>query len=88
MRRLLLVVAALGAVYSLSEAVKANNNLHAQREVLDEQGQNLDLKVTPQVIEFNQQTIELNGTAGEQHAQLRQKLLEIHQLEATPTTQL
>jgi hypothetical protein len=81
-------VAGVAAAYSLSEAAKANKNLHAQREILDEQGQNLDLTVTPQVIEFNEQTIELNGTAGEQHAQLRQKLLEIHQLEATPMTQL
>jgi uncharacterized membrane protein YuzA (DUF378 family) len=81
-------VAGVAAVYSLSEAVQANDNLHAQREILDEQGQNLDLTVTPQVLEFNEQTIELNGTAGEQHAQLRQKLLEIHQLEATPMTKL
>ena len=51
-------------------------------------GQSLDIKVTPQVVELNEQSIELKGTATEQYTQLRQKLLEIYQLEATPNQQL
>lgn len=82
------VAAAIGAAYSLNEAVQTNRELSAQRELLNEKGQNLDITVTPHVIEFNEQTIELSGTAGEQHAQLRQRLLQIYQLESTPDKQL
>ncbi len=80
--------AAIGAVYSLSEAIKSNKQLGTQRALLDEMGQNLDIKVTPQVVELNDQTIELTGTASEQYSQLRQKLKEIYDLESTPSTQL
>ncbi|HAS23646.1 MAG TPA: hypothetical protein DCR51_11095, partial [Idiomarina loihiensis] len=80
--------AGLGAVYSLSEAIKTNRELGTQRALLDEMGQNLDIKVTPQVVELNDQNIELTGTAGEQYAQLREKLKEIYDLESTPLTQL
>ena len=82
------VVAGAAAVYSLSEAIQTNRALSAQREVLSEMGQNLDIKVTTQVVEMNDQTIELKGTAGEQHTQLRHKLYEIYQLESTPDRQL
>jgi hypothetical protein len=81
------VATAIGA-YNIMDAVKENKAISAQREMLEEQGQSLDLKVTPQVVEFNNQTIELSGSAKEQYTQLRQKLFEIYQLEATPETQL
>lgn len=80
--------AAAGAAYSLNEAVKTNRALGTQRALLDEMGQNLDIKVTPQIVELNEQNIELKGTAGEQYEQLRQKLKQIYDLESTPLTQL
>ena len=85
-------VAAVGggllAANSLINAVKANRVIGAQRKILDEMGQNLDIKVTPQVVEFNDQSIELKGTANEQHAQLRSRLLEIHEIENQQMGQL
>lgn len=81
-------VAGVAAAVSLVDAVKTNKELHAVRDILEEKGENLDIKVTPKVVEFNDQNIELSGTATEQHAQLRQRLYEIYQLEATPDQQL
>ncbi|MGM0526716.1 MAG: hypothetical protein ACQEQ8_11070 [Pseudomonadota bacterium] len=81
-------IAGLTALGSINEAVKANKELQAQRRLFDEMGQNLDIQVSEQVVEVNDQTIELRGTAREQYAQLRQRLKEIYDLEATPTTQL
>jgi hypothetical protein len=85
-------VAAVGggllAANSLINAVNANRVIGAQRKILDEMGQNLDIKVTPQVVEFNDQSIELKGTASEQHAQLRSRLLEIHEIENQQMGQL
>ncbi|MFC3034031.1 hypothetical protein ACFOEE_16085 [Pseudoalteromonas fenneropenaei] len=82
------VVAAAVGAYNLNEAIQSNKAIHAQRDVLEEKGQNLDIKVTPQVVEFNEQTIELTGTAKEQYSQFRHKLLQIYQIEATPDHQL
>lgn len=82
------IAAGAAAIYSLSQAIQTNRELSAQRDVLSEMGQSLDIKVTPQVVELNEQTIELKGTATEQYTQLRQKLFEIYQLEATPNQQL
>ncbi len=82
------IAAGAAAVYSLSKAIETNRQVSAQRDVLSEMGQNLDIKVTPQVVELNDQTIELKGTASEQYTQLRQRLLEIYQVEATPDKQL
>lgn len=80
--------AGVGAAFSLNKAIQSNRELGAQRKLLDEMGQNLDIQVTDQVVEFRDQTIELQGTAAEQYAQLRQRLREIYELEATPDTQL
>lgn len=80
--------AGVTAAVALNSAVQTSRRLSSQRDVLDEMGQNLDIKVTPQVVEFNDQSIELTGTAGEQHAQLKQRLYEINQLEQTPDVQL
>ncbi|KKO48143.1 hypothetical protein VT06_12925 [Arsukibacterium sp. MJ3] len=81
-------ISVLAGVYSIAEAMKSNRELSAQRDVLSEMGQSLDIKITPQVIELNDQTIELQGTASEQLAQFRQRLLDIYQVEATPDIQL
>ncbi len=80
--------AGVGAAFSLTKAVQSNRELNTQRQLLNEMGQNLDIQVSDQVVEFRDQTIELQGTAAEQYAQLRQRLKEIHNKEATPDTQL
>lgn len=80
--------AGVTAAVALSGAVQTSRRISTQRDVLDEMGQNLDIKITPQVVEFNEQTIELKGTASEQHTQLKQRLYEIYQLEKTPDVQL
>jgi hypothetical protein len=82
------VIAGGVGVVGLANAIQNNRRISSQKELFDELGQNLDIKVTPQVVEFNEQSIELTGTASEQHAQLKQRLYEIHQLEETPDTPL
>ncbi|RUO29501.1 hypothetical protein [Aliidiomarina sanyensis] len=76
------------ALYNLGEAIETNRNLRFQRQQLSEMGNSLDIKVTPQVVEFNNQRIELQGTALEQYTQLRAQLQAIYRLEATPDQQL
>ena len=51
-------------------------------------GQNLDIQVADQIVEINDQQIELQGTASEQYYQLRSRLKDIYEMEATPMTAL
>lgn len=80
----------LGAtsLYNIGGAIESNRSLDNQRQLLSEMGQNLDIQVTPQVIEYRDQTIELQGSAREQYTQLRAQLLEIYKVEATPDQNL
>ena len=72
----------------LREAIKTNKELHAQRDLFDEMGQNLDIQVADQIVEIDNQRIELQGTASEQYYQLRARLKDIYDMESTPMTAL
>lgn len=81
-------VAAVGALSNLKDAVDANRELHEVRDILDEAGSSLQVQISPQVIEFENEKIALQGSAQEQYQQLRQRLQEIYRLEQTPDQQL
>lgn len=81
-------IAGATAIYSLSSAVSNNRELGKQRELLNEMGQSLDIEISPQVMEFEDQEIELTGTAGEQYEQWKAHLYRIYELEETPDVQL
>ncbi|WP_394222897.1 hypothetical protein [Alteromonas gracilis] len=80
--------AGIAAIGTLNEAIKTNKELHAQRDLFDEMGQNLDIQVADQIVEIDNQRIELQGTASEQYYQLRARLKDIYDREATPMTTL
>ncbi len=82
------VAAGLGSIYAINEAFKSNARLKVHSEVIDEQGQALDLSVSPTVIEFEDQTLELQGTAQEQYLQWKTHLRKIFKEEETPDIQL
>lgn len=82
------IVLAATSLYNLTGVIENNQNLRFQRQQLSEMGQNLDIQATPQVIEFYNQQIELEGSAREQYIQLRAQLRSIYELEETPETQL
>jgi len=80
--------AGIAAIGSLSQAIQTNKELHAQRDLFDEMGQNLDIQVADQIVEIDNQRIELQGTAAEQYYQLRSRLKDTYDMEATPMTAL
>ncbi|NVK54938.1 MAG: hypothetical protein HWE26_04935 [Alteromonadaceae bacterium] len=81
-------IAIAGAGVAGVLAYKDHSELSELSSVLDEAGSSLDIKVSPQVIEFEGEQIELAGTAAEQHAQLQAKLRELYELESTPDNAL
>ncbi|MFC4701128.1 hypothetical protein ACFO4O_13220 [Glaciecola siphonariae] len=82
------VLGGIGSVVAINEAFKSNSAMKVHNAVIEEQGQAVDLSVGPTEMEFEDNTIELQGTATEQYMQWKTHLRNIYSLESTPDTQL
>lgn len=82
------IAAGVGSVWAINEAFQNNTRMKVHSAVIQEQGQALDLSVSPTVIEFQNQTVELQGTAKEQYLQWKTHLRKVFEAEKTPDIQL
>ena len=82
------IAAGAMSVWAINEAFKNNARMKVHSAVIEEQGQAMDLSVSPTIIEFEDQTIELKGTAEEQYLQWKTHLRKLFEEEATPDVQL
>lgn len=82
------VIGGIASAWSLKDAYQANANLRVHKAVIDELGAGIDLDLSPTVMQFEDETIELQGTATEQYQQWKAHLREIYELESTPDIQL
>ena len=71
----------------LSESFQTSKEAGIHREALEELGQSIDLDLAPQVVKFEEESLELQGTASEQFAQWREFLQKIYAEEKTPNVQ-
>lgn len=81
-------VGAIAAVAAIKTAMDSNENLKEYSNIYDEMGQNLDLKVSPQVRKFEDSEVELSGTASQQYAQWQAHLQELYKANKTPETRI
>ncbi|WP_395339708.1 hypothetical protein PN836_015150 [Ningiella sp. W23] len=82
------VLGGLGSIYAINEAFKSNSAMKVHSAVIEEKGQAVDLSVSPIEMEFEDNTIELQGTASEQYMQWKSHLRKIYEVERTPDLQL
>ena len=82
------VLAGAGGIHMLGKSFQTSDEAKVHREALNELGQSVDMDLAPQVIEFENKTVELTGDAKEQFAQWRKFLKGVYALESTPNTQL
>lgn len=82
------VAAAVGGGVLIFEGFRTSQESKVHREAMEELGQSVDLALSPQVIEFEGEVVELKGTASEQFAQWRAFLQRMYELEKTPDTPL
>ncbi|WDE05845.1 hypothetical protein SG34_002610 [Thalassomonas viridans] len=78
--------AGIGAAYFIKDSLDKNAELKVHKETLDEAGGNLDMALSPSVIELDDNLVELSGTAGEQYEQWKAHLRKIYQLEYASET--
>lgn len=82
------VVGGVAGASLIEKSFQTSEEAKVHREALNELGQSLNVELEPKVVEFDQQTVELTGTAKEQFAQWRTFLQKVYAAEATPDTQL
>lgn len=79
--------AATGAVAGAALLVKSfqtKKEMQVHRDALSELGESIHVEIAPQIIEFENETVELTGNADEQFAQWREFLKRIYEQEKTP----
>lgn len=82
------VIAGAAGALLLNESFQTSKEAKVHRDALAELGESIDVELAPQVVAFQEQTVELTGTAKEQFAQWRKFLQKIYMEERTPEVQL
>ncbi len=82
-----IIAGAVGAEL-LSSSWQTSKEAEVHVDALKELGESIDMELAPQVIEFEEKTVELTGTAKEQFAQWRTFLKKIYAQESVPDVQL
>ena len=77
---------AAGAVL-LSNSFRTSEEAKIHREALEELGESIDIELGPKVVKFEEETVELTGTAKEQFSKWREFLKKIYEQERTPDEQ-
>ncbi len=72
----------------ISNSFQTSKETKIHKDALDELGQSIDADLAPQIIAFEEKSVELTGSAKEQFAQWREFLKEIYLQEQTPDVQL
>ena len=72
----------------LEDAAKYKAEAKMHRDAIQELGGSIDAELAPNVIEFENKTIELSGNAKEQYIEWRKFLKKMYELEKTPDVQL
>lgn len=80
--------ALVGGAMTLQSGFQNSNEAKFHRDSINERGRTVDSSVAPHVIQFENETRELKGTADEQYQQWITLLREIYLLEETPQVQL
>ncbi len=82
------VIAGVGSMIAVQNAFESNSEMKVQSAIIQEKGQAIDIAVSTTEMKFEDQVVELQGTASEQYLQWKQHLRKIYELEATPDIQL
>ncbi|MDG1819809.1 MAG: hypothetical protein P8H31_08245 [Porticoccaceae bacterium] len=79
---------ALAGIGAISSGIQDSKQAKAHRESLSEMGRSLNIQLAPKVMEMEDRTVELKGTASEQFVAWRGFLREIYETEKTPEISL
>ena len=72
----------------LQDSFKKSEEAKVHRDAINELGKSLDAEMSSKVVQLDEETVELKGSAKEQFSQWREFLKKMYEKEKTPDTQL
>lgn len=82
------VAAGVGGAVLINSGFTSREEAKMHQDAINELGESVNLEMSPQVISFEEKTVELTGDVEEQFQQWRAFMAQMYELEATPETQL
>ena len=82
------IASGVAGAWMLSNSFKSHDEAKFHKEAIDELGESMNMELAPQVIAFEDETVELTGNIQEQFTQWRAFLKRIYEQEMTPSTEL
>ncbi|WP_292359692.1 MULTISPECIES: hypothetical protein [unclassified Methylophaga] len=82
------VAGGIGGAVLLTSGFKSREEAKFHQDALNELGESINLEMAPQVMTYEEESVELTGDIDEQFRQWRAFLNRMYQLEATPDVQL
>jgi microcompartment protein CcmK/EutM len=82
------VAAGVGGAVLINSGFTSREEAKMHQDAINELGESVNLEMSPQVISFEEKTVELTGDVEEQFQQWRAFMAQMYELEATPQTQL
>lgn len=82
------VAAGVGGAVLINSGFTSREEAKMHQDAINELGESVNLEMSPQVISFEEKTVELTGDVDEQFQQWRSFMAQMYELEATPETQI
>ncbi|WP_281085102.1 hypothetical protein [Methylophaga thiooxydans] len=82
------IAAGVGGAALISSGITSREEAKFHQDAINELGESANLEMSPQVIQFEEETVELTGDMNEQFQQWRTFMARMYALEATPDRQL
>lgn len=87
-RDLATVAGGIGGAVLITSGFKSREEAKFHQDALNELGESINLEMAPQVMTYEEESVELNGDIEQQFSQWRAFLHRMYELEATPDVQL
>lgn len=80
------IASGMAGAWMLSGSFKSKEEAEFHKDAINELGESINIEMAPQVVSFEEETVELTGNIQEQFTQWREFLKRIYEQEATPDT--
>ena len=77
----------VAGAWMLSSSFKSREEAELHKEAIDELGESINIEIAPQVMNFEEESLQLTGDVQEQFSQWRSFLRRIYEQETSPSTQ-
>ncbi len=82
------VASGVAGAWMLSSSFQSQGEAELHKDAIDELGESINIELAPQVVTYEEETVELTGNIQEQFTQWREFLKRIYEQESTPGTVL